>query len=88
MIGNLLLNNFLEFAILQKNWHTALKWVIPEKCDVVARESTNDFWVPIYDSLIDRLPVIVINARDMKAFTHKKPIGWTLNSSHNLHLIT
>ncbi len=48
------------------------KWVIAEKCDVVACESTNDFWVPIYDSLIEHLTVIVGNARDMKALTHKK----------------
>jgi transposase len=48
------------------------KWVILEQCDVVACESTSDFWVPIYDSLIKHLPVIVGNARDMKAFTHKK----------------
>jgi len=47
-------------------------WVISEQCDVVACESTSDFWVPIYDSLIEHLPVIVGNARDMKAFTHKK----------------
>ena len=51
----------------------ALKnWVMSEQCDVVACESTSDFWVPIYDSLIRHLPVIVGNARDMKAFTHKK----------------
>ncbi len=51
----------------------ALKnWVTSEKCDVVACESTSDFWVPIYDSLIKYLPVLVGNARDMKAFTHKK----------------
>ena len=43
-----------------------------EQCDVVACESTSDFWVPIYDSLIKHLPVTVGNARDMKAFTHKK----------------
>ena len=48
------------------------KLVISEKCDVVACESTSDFWVPIYDSLIKHIPVIVGNARDMKAFTHKK----------------
>ncbi|MFZ2497963.1 IS110 family transposase [Methanosarcina sp.] len=47
-------------------------WVISEKCDVVACESTSDFWIPIHDSLIKHLPVIVGNARDMKAFTHKK----------------
>jgi transposase len=34
------------------------KWVISEKCDVVACESTSDFWVPIYDSLIKHLPVL------------------------------
>jgi transposase len=39
---------------------------------VVACESTSDFWVPIYDSLIKHLPVIIGNARDMKAFTYKK----------------
>jgi transposase len=48
------------------------KWVISEKCDIVACESTSNFWVPIYDALIKHLPVIVGNARDMKAFTHKK----------------
>ena len=51
---------------------TLKNWVISEKCDVVACESTSDFWVPIYDSLIKHLPVIIGNARDMKAFTHKK----------------
>ena len=51
----------------------ALKtWVTSEKCDVVACESTSDFWVPIHDLLIKHLPVIVGNARDMKVFTHKK----------------
>jgi len=43
-----------------------------EKYDIVACESTSDFWVPIHDSLINHLPVIVGNARDMKVFTHKK----------------
>jgi len=27
-------------------------WVVSEECDVVACESTSDFWVPIHDSLI------------------------------------
>ncbi len=46
--------------------------VIDEQCNVVACKSTSDFWVPIYDTLINYVPVIVGNARDMKAFTHKK----------------
>jgi len=51
---------------------TFKNWVISEQCDVVACESTSDFWIPIYDALIKHLPVIVGNVRDMKAFTHKK----------------
>ncbi|GAB7016008.1 IS110 family RNA-guided transposase [Methanogenium cariaci] len=47
-------------------------WVLSEQCDVIACESTSDYWVPIYDSLNDHIPVIVGNARDIKAFTHKK----------------
>lgn len=48
------------------------KWVLIEQCDVVACESTSDFWIPIYETLIKHLLVIVGNARDMKALTHKK----------------
>jgi transposase len=48
------------------------RFVLSENCDVVACESTNDFWMPIYDSLCDHVPVIVGNARDIKGQTHKK----------------
>jgi len=34
-----------------------INWLISEKCNVVACESTSDFWVPIHDSLIRYLPV-------------------------------
>ena len=47
-------------------------WVVENECNVVACKSTSDFWVPIYDTLINYVPVIVGNARDMKAFNHKK----------------
>jgi len=47
-------------------------FVLAEKCEVVACESTNDFWMPIYDCINEHVTVIVGNARDMKAQTHKK----------------
>ncbi len=51
----------------------ALKeWTIKNKCDVVACESTSDFWVPVYDMMHGHTPVIVGNARDIKMFSHKK----------------
>jgi transposase len=62
----------LRFERTEEGILSLKNWVLTEKCDVVACESTSDFWVPIYDSLIGHLTVIVGNARDMKAFTHKK----------------
>ncbi len=40
--------------------------ILEHKCDVVACESTSDYWVCIYDMLFDRVPVIVGNAHDIK----------------------
>jgi len=41
----------------------ALKaWILEDKCDVVACESTSDYWVHIYDHLIDHVPVLIGNA--------------------------
>ena len=51
----------------------ALKdWVLVNKCQVVACESTSDYWVQIYDLLCDYLEVIVGNPHDMKVLSHKK----------------
>lgn len=47
-------------------------WIFEYKCDVVACESTSDYWVCIHDLLDDRVPVIVGNAADIKALAHKK----------------
>ena len=57
----------LRFERTEEGILSLKKWVLTEKCDVVACESTSDFWVPIYDSLIGHLTVIVGNARDRKA---------------------
>lgn len=51
----------------------ALKdWILSNKCQVVACESTSDYWVQLYDLLSDYLEVIVGNPHDMKVLTHKK----------------
>lgn len=51
----------------------ALKtWILEQKCDVVVCESTSNYWVNIYDQLIDHAPVLVGNAHDMKVLAHKK----------------
>jgi transposase len=48
------------------------EWTIEHKCEVVACESTSDFWVPIYTMMEGHATVIVGNARDIKMFSHKK----------------
>lgn len=51
----------------------ALKgWILEHKCEVVACESTNNFWYHVYDSLCEHVPVIVGNPHDMKVLSHKK----------------
>jgi len=51
----------------------ALKeWTKENRCNVVACESTSDYWIPVYDMLEDHTKVIVGNARDIKMFSHKK----------------
>jgi transposase len=47
-------------------------FVLEQESEVVACESTNDFWMPIYDCLNENVTVIVGNARDIKALNHKK----------------
>jgi len=47
-------------------------WIAENKCPVVACESTNSFWCPIYDTLSPITRVIVGNAHDMKVLSHKK----------------
>ena len=46
--------------------------ILGHNCEVVACESTSDYWVQIYDMLNNQVPVIVGNARDIKALSHKK----------------
>ncbi|HOB17716.1 MAG TPA: transposase [Candidatus Methanoculleus thermohydrogenotrophicum] len=47
-------------------------WVFYHGCEVVACESTSDYWMQVYDLFADQTPVIAGNARDIKAISHKK----------------
>ncbi|MDD3092120.1 MAG: transposase [Methanoregulaceae archaeon] len=48
------------------------KWILGHHADVVACESTSDYWVQVYDLLNGIVPVIVGNAHDIKVLSHKK----------------
>lgn len=47
-------------------------WVGYHGCEVVACESTSDYWVQVSDLFAGQIPMIVGNARDIKAISHKK----------------
>jgi transposase len=47
-------------------------WIIGYPADVIACESTSDYWVQVYDLLNKVLPVIVGNVHDIKVLSHKK----------------
>jgi len=47
-------------------------WITGHHAEVVACESTSDYWVQVYDLLIGAVPVIVGNAHDIKVLSHKK----------------
>ena len=56
-----------------QNGLIALKnWILSHNVQVVGCESTSDYWVRIFDLLDPFVHVIVGNARDMKALSHKK----------------
>jgi transposase len=48
------------------------EWIVENNCEIVACESTSDFWVLVYEMLEGHIELIVGNARDIKAISHKK----------------
>jgi len=64
---------FLErFNRTQTGLFALKDWILSNKVQVVGCESTSDYWVRIFDLLDPYVQVIVGNARDMKALSHKK----------------
>ena len=47
-------------------------WILGNRVQALGCESTSDYWVLIHDMLNNYIPVIVGNARDIKALSHKK----------------
>lgn len=47
-------------------------WILNNGVQALGCESTSDYWVLIYEMLNQHIPVIVGNARDIKALSHKK----------------
>ena len=48
------------------------EWIISERCDSVAFESTGDYWRPLFIVLQDHIPVTVANAHHIKHVPGRK----------------
>jgi len=70
-----------EFDTLTKSIKEMANWLIENKCQMVAMESTGVYWKPIYNILeLMEIPVIVVNAHHMKNVpgrkTDEKDAAW------------
>ncbi|OPZ68725.1 MAG: Transposase [Verrucomicrobia bacterium ADurb.Bin474] len=61
-----------RFSRTQTDLFALRDWVLFHGCEVVACESTSDYWIQVSDLFAEKIPVIVGNARDIKAISHKK----------------
>lgn len=65
-----------EFTTLNPDLHRLKDWIVEERCQFVAMESTGIYWQPIYEILEDceeNTPsLLVVNARHMKNVPGKK----------------
>lgn len=61
-----------EFTNTVQGIYLLRNWIYQEKCEVVAFESTGDYWVQLYDSLEPIVPIEVANAYHIKHFPGKK----------------
>ena len=61
-----------EFTNTVQGIYLLRNWVYQENCDVVAFESTGDYWVQLYTGLEPVVPIEVANAYHIKHFPGKK----------------
>ena len=63
-----------EFGATTRELLELAAWLIDGDCQMVAMESTASYWKPLYNVLeVSEIPVIVVNAKDMKNVPGRKP---------------
>ena len=62
-----------EFGATTRDILELLDWLVKNKCEIVAMESTGSYWKPLYNILeAHNMPAIVVNAQHMKAVPGRK----------------
>lgn len=62
-----------EFGTLTSNLRELTNWLLEEKCEMIAMESTASYWKPLYNLFeLSGLPAMVVNAQHMKSLPGRK----------------
>lgn len=62
-----------EFGTLTSDLRELTNWLLEEKCEMIAMESTASYWKPLYNLFeLSGLPAMVVNAQHMKSLPERK----------------
>ena len=62
-----------EFGTLTSDLRQLTNWLLEEKCEMIAMESTASYWKPLYNLFeLSGLPAMVVNAQHMKSLPGRK----------------
>ncbi len=62
-----------EFGTLTHELRALTEWLLENKCEMIAMESTASYWKPLYNLFeLSGLPAMVVNAQHMKALPGRK----------------
>lgn len=62
-----------EFGTLTSDLRELTNWLLEEKCEMIAMESTASYWKPLYNLFeLSGLPAMVVNAQHMKSLPGRK----------------
>ena len=62
-----------EFGTLTSDLRELTNWLLEEKCEMIAMESTASYWKPLYNLFeLSGIPAMVVNAQHMKSLPGRK----------------
>lgn len=61
-----------EFSSFTQDMQRMKNWLVENKCPIVAMESTGVYWHPVYNTIEDKIEVVLVNARHIKNVPGRK----------------
>jgi len=61
-----------EFSTFTQELQKMKKWLVEKDCPIIAMESTGVYWHPVYNTVEDKMEVVLVNARHIKNVPGRK----------------